>query len=134
MTDYLNWKILKSIIDYKGDDEDKQNEAQLAQQQYSEVADWCTNNQQYYIVETELYYEVQPIPNTSEDILKEQVRQVRDNYLLETDYTQLPDAPFNEEEKIQYANYRQYLRDYTLLDNWWLSNPKTFEEWLNNNN
>lgn len=65
----------------------------------------------------------------TEDELKQRVRSVRDGYLKDTDFTQLNDAPFTSEEKLQYAQYRQYLRDYTEGDNWWLQNPKTFEEW-----
>lgn len=65
-----------------------------------------------------------------EDLQKE-VRAVRNNYLAKYDFTQLSDAPFTEEEKQKYADYRQYLRDYTNQPNWWLQNPKTFEEWSN---
>lgn len=69
---YTKWKVLKSVINYTGSDEEKQAQAQAAQEQYSEVAEWCNENGQYYIEETELYYEVQPIPAplppTHEDI------------------------------------------------------------------
>jgi len=65
----------------------------------------------------------------TEDELKQRVRSVRNEYLKDTDFTQLNDAPFTTEEKLQYAQYRQYLRDYTESENWWLSNPKTFDEW-----
>lgn len=129
MTDYSNWKVLKSVINYYGNDEEKQQAAKQASDEYTEVAAWCTEGQQYMIVETELYYEVQPIPAPTEEELKAQVRAVRDAYLQHYDFTQLPDAPFNEVEKAQYADYRQYLRDYTTLPNWWLANPQTFEEW-----
>lgn len=68
-------------------------------------------------------------PEPTEDEMKESVRSVINGYLKDTDFTQLNDAPFTSEEKLQYAQYRQYLRDYTEGENWWLSNPKTFEEW-----
>jgi hypothetical protein len=68
-------------------------------------------------------------PEPTEDEMKESVRRIRNGYLKDTDFTQLNDAPFTSEEKLQYAQYRQYLRDYTEGENWWLSNPKTFEEW-----
>lgn len=68
-------------------------------------------------------------PELTEDELKERVRIVRNRYLQDTDFTQLNDAPFTSEQKLQYAQYRQYLRDYTKGENWWLNNPKTFEEW-----
>lgn len=65
----------------------------------------------------------------TEDELKQRVRAVRNEYLQYYDFTQLVDAPFTDEEKAIYAEYRQYLRDYTEGENWWLQNPKTFEEW-----
>lgn len=72
MTDYANWKVLKSVINYKGDDEEKIAEAQAAQAEYTEVAEWCNNGRQYHIEETELYYETvenpAPLPPTHEDI------------------------------------------------------------------
>ena len=70
-----------------------------------------------------------PQYNPTEDELKTNVRRVRNEYLQYYDFTQLVDAPFTDEEKAVYAEYRQYLRDYTEGENWWLQNPKTFEEW-----
>ena len=65
----------------------------------------------------------------TEDEMKENVKMIRNSYLQQTDFTQLSDAPFTVEEKAEYAEYRKYLRDYTEEENWWLQNPKTFEEW-----
>lgn len=65
----------------------------------------------------------------TEDEMKESVKRIRNSYLQQTDFTQLSDAPFTVEEKAEYAEYRKYLRDYTEEENWWLQNPKTFEEW-----
>ena len=73
---------------------------------------------------------VPPIPpEPTEDELKENVRSIRDGYLSYWDFSQLVDAPFTEDEKLKYREYRQYLRDYTKEDNWWLQNPMTYEEW-----
>ena len=85
MTDYSNWKVLKSVINYYGNDEEKQQAAKQASDEYTEVAAWCTEGQQYMIVETELYYEVQaipaPLPPTDEEI-----RQMRERaYEAEVD-------------------------------------------------
>lgn len=49
-----------------------------------------------------------------EPILKE-VRAKRNKLLQECDYTQLPDSPLSEEEKQEWAEYRQQLRDITQL-------------------
>lgn len=72
-------------------------------------------------------------PEPTEDEKKESVRAVRNGYLKDTDFTQLNDAPFTSEEKLQYAQYRQYLRDYTEGENWWLNNPMDFNSWRENN-
>ena len=60
---------------------------------------------------------------------KEQVRAVRNQYLEQTDKYMIADYPITDEEREQYKAYRVYLRDYTLEDEWWLANPKTFEEY-----
>ena len=60
---------------------------------------------------------------------KEQVRAVRNQYLEQTDKYMIADYPITDEEREQYKAYRVYLRDYTLEDEWWLANPKTYEEW-----
>ena len=73
------------------------------------------------------YAPLPPEPTTEEK--QAEVRGVRDSYLQSTDFTQLDDAPFTEDEKIEYREYRQYLRDYTNGQNWWEQNPKTFNEW-----
>lgn len=82
MTDYSNWKILKSVINYTGDDEQKQAAAQAAQEEYTAVATWCNENQQYTIDDNELYYFTvelpAPLPPTDEEI-----RQMRIHYRRE---------------------------------------------------
>ena len=113
---YENWKILKA---------DLNNDLE----EYSNVAQWCNENQQYIIIEDGDYYKVSEKPEPSVEILQKRVRDLRNDYLSKYDFTQLPDAPFSEEEKEKYAEYRQYLRDYTNQDEWWLEYPLTYEEW-----
>ena len=61
---------------------------------------------------------------------KEQVRAVRNQYLKQTDkYIALSDYPITDEERELYRQYRTYLRDYTLSENWWEHSPKTLDEW-----
>ena len=118
---YENWKILKSELDEKAEE-------------YSQVAEWCNEGQKYHIEDTGEYYEVVKNSEPTEDELKSQVRNIRNMYLQQCDFTQLPDAPFTEEEKQKYVEYREYLREYTDQENWWLKNPLTFEEWKESNN
>lgn len=45
------------------------------------------------------------------------VRNTRDNLLSKSDWTQIPDSPFTEEQKTAWAAYRQSLRDLTQHEN-----------------
>ena len=65
----------------------------------------------------------------TEDELKAQVRAVRNQYLEQTDKYMIVDYPITDDERELYKQYRTYLRDYTLSENWWESNPLKFEEW-----
>ena len=57
------------------------------------------------------------------------VREVRNQYLADTDLYMIADFPITEEQRNQYKAYRQYLRDYTTSENWWEENPLGFEDW-----
>ena len=46
--------------------------------------------------------------------LKQNIRMIRDKYLLITDFTQLSDAPISDAAKLDFKNFRQQLR--TMLD------------------
>lgn len=54
-------------------------------------------------------YEVITLSN--KDIIDEVIRRRRNFELITSDWTQLPDAPFSESKKIEWAVYRQQLRD-----------------------
>ena len=60
---------------------------------------------------------------------KEQVRSVRNQYLEQTDKYMIADYPITDDERELYKQYRTYLRDYTLSENWWEHSSMTFEEW-----
>ncbi len=60
---------------------------------------------------------------------KEQIRQVRNQYLEQTDKYMITDYPITDDERELYKQYRTYLRDYTLSESWWEHSPMTFEEW-----
>ena len=70
---------------------------------------------------------VKPEPTVEELML--QVRAVRNGYLQDTDKYMLEDYPITSEEKELCKQYRQYLRDYTEQEEWWLQNPLTFDDW-----
>ena len=70
-------------------------------------------------------------PEKPVEELQAQVRAVRNQYLKQTDEFMIVDYPITEEERGLYRQYREYLRDYTLSENWWESNPLKFEEWNN---
>ena len=73
----------------------------------------------------------EPEPHVpTEDELKVQVRSVRNRYLEQTDKFMLVDYPITSTQKTKYKQYRTYLRDYTLMGNWWVSEPQKFEEWV----
>lgn len=116
MIDYKDWKILKSELN-----------ANL--NEYSKVAQWCNESGKYHMDHDDLYYKVVENPEPSVEDLQKEVRALRNNYLAKYDFTQLSDAPFTEQEKEKYAQYRHYLRDYTNQENWWKQNPLTYEEW-----
>lgn len=95
-----------------------------------EAAIWCNMNNAYIDKIAEGKYEIKENQGPSEDELKERIRAIRKSYLASLDYTQVLDAPFTDEERAVYAEYRQYLRDYTTEEEWWLSEPLTYEEWI----
>lgn len=70
-------------------------------------------------------------PEKPVEELQAQVRAVRNQYLKQTDEFMIVDYPISDEERVLYRQYRTYLRDYTLTENWWESEPLKFEEWNN---
>ena len=61
---------------------------------------------------------------------KTDVRAVRNQYLEQTDKYMITDYPITDDERELYKQYREDLRDYTLPENWWESEPQKFEEWV----
>lgn len=63
--------------------------------------------------------------------LQAHIRSIRNYLLNDTDkYVSVPDFPIDENTRNQYIEYRQYLRDYTKNENWWLSEPLVFDAWV----
>ena len=74
-------------------------------------------------------YQIVELPKPSLDELKLAKRAERDTMLKSTDIYMLSDYPVADAEREQYKQYRKYLRDYTLAENWWQTEPLGFDEW-----
>jgi len=74
----------------------------------------CINNQGKYMVDTNalMLIEAPVTTTTTAEELLELIRLKRNRLLAESDWTQLPDAPMTEEEKVAWVVYRQALRDF----------------------
>ena len=73
MTDYTNWKILKSEADEKTEE-------------YSQVAEWCNEGQEYHIEEVgDEYQVVKNSEPTQEELNQQEIRTLKD-FLSKTDY------------------------------------------------
>lgn len=70
MTDYSNWKILKSELDEK-------------QEEYADVASWCNENGEYHIEEHGEYYAVvknpEPTPMTYDEVKQARIAYRREH-------------------------------------------------------
>ena len=96
--------------------------------QYADLAVYCNKNGKV-IEDKGDYLEAVNPPEPSVEEKEARVRQVRNQYLKQTDEFMITDYPITDEERELYKQYRTYLRDYTLSENWWESEPLKFEEW-----
>lgn len=96
--------------------------------QYADLAVYCNKNG-LIIEDKGDYLEAVNPPEPSDEEKKARVRQVRNQYLKQTDEFMIVDYPITDDERGLYRQYRVYLRDYTLSENWWKVNPLKFNEW-----
>ena len=96
--------------------------------QYADLAVYCNKNG-LIIEDKGDYLETVNPPEPSDEDKKAEARAVRNQYLEQTDKFMLVDYPITDDERELYKQYRTYLRDYTLSENWQESNPLKFEEW-----
>jgi len=85
---YADWKVKKELIyGYDNPTEEQRKEMEEAQNEYSKVAEWCNQSQEYHIEDTEDgYFSVVKNPEpTKEDLLKSEMYELQ-RYLSETDY------------------------------------------------
>ena len=97
--------------------------------QYADLAVYCNKNG-LVIEDKDDYLEAVNPPEPTDEEKQTRVRQVRNQYLQDTDkYIALSDFPITDEERELYKAYRVYLRDYPETENWFKTDPMTFEEW-----
>ena len=60
---------------------------------------------------------------------KAEVRAVRNRHLEQTDKYMITDYPITDDERELYKQYRAYLRDYTLTEDWFEHEPMSFADW-----
>ena len=96
--------------------------------QYANLAIYCNKNGK--VIEDFCdYLEAVNPPEPSDEEKEAEVRAVRNQYLEHTDKYMITDYPITDDERELYKQYRTYLRDYTLSENWQKSNPLKFYEW-----
>ena len=69
-------------------------------------------------------------PEKPVEELQAQVRQVRNQYLKQTDEFMIVDYPITSTQKAKYKKYRAYLRNYPdSSEDWFEHEPMSFDEW-----
>ena len=96
--------------------------------QYADLAVYCNKNG-LIIEDKGDYLEAVNPPEPSVEEKEARVRQVRNQYLEQTDKFLLSDYPITSTQKTKYKQYRAYLRDYTLTEDWFEHEPMSFDEW-----
>lgn len=103
----------------------------LTKENYTQGALWCNeNNARIELIDGEYVIVATPEPTVEE--LQAEVRAVRNSYLEKyVDPKQLVMVwdSLSADDKKLYADYRQYLLDYTEQEDWYLQNPMTLDEW-----
>ena len=101
---------------------------EMTNAQYADLAVYCNKNG-LIIEDKGDYLEAVNPPELSDEEKKARVRQVRNQYLKQTDEFMIVDYPITDDERELYKQYREYLRKYPECQDWYKANPKTYEEW-----
>ena len=97
--------------------------------QYADLAVYCNKNG-LIIEDKGDYLEAVNPPELSDEEKKARVRQVRNQYLEQTDKFMIADYPITSTQKTKYKQYRAYLRDYPdSSEDWFEHEPMSFDEW-----
>ena len=99
-----------------------------ANAKYADLAVYCNKNG-LIIEDKGDYLEAVNPPEPSDEEKKARVRQVRNQYLKQTDEFMIVDYPITSTQKTKYKQYRAYLRDYTLTEDWFEHEPMSFADW-----
>lgn len=68
-------------------------------------------------------------PAKPEEVLAEEKRAIRNQYLTDSDKYMLPDFPVSEEERALWVKYREYLRNITKAPNFPNVDVLNFKNW-----
>ena len=101
---------------------------------FNELVDKRNLPKRYFQIGSEPETPIQPTPtDPTEEQMKEQVRLFRaGGFERYVDWYQSKPLLWDEltqAEKDDIAAYREYLKDYTNQENWWLQNPLEYDEW-----
>lgn len=99
--------------------------------QYADLAVYCNKNGKVIEDKGDYLEAVAPSGPTVEE-LQAQVRAVRNSYLekyVDPKQLVLVWDSLSADDKNLYADYRTYLLDYTEVEEWYLQNPMTLDEW-----
>ena len=116
------------LVVIKGNKTMKLYKNEMTNEKYADLAVYCNKNGKV-IEDKGDYLEAVNPPEPSDEEKKARVRQVRNQYLQQTDKFMIVDYPIADDERELYKQYRTYLRDYTLSENWWEHLPKDFSTW-----
>lgn len=106
---------------------------EMTNTKYADLAVYCNKNG-LVIEDKGDYLEAVNPPEPTDEEKQTRVRQVRNQYLQDTDkYIALSDFPITDEERELFKQYREYLRTYPECQDWYKANPKTYEEWKEEN-
>ena len=97
--------------------------------EYANLAVYCNKNG-LIIEDKGDYLEAVNPPEPSDEEKKARVRQVRNQYLKQTDEFMIVDYPITSTQKAKYKKYRAYLRNYPdSSEDWFEHEPMSFDEW-----
>lgn len=122
---YENYRIEKSELN----DLKKTEEYMLVEQ-------WCHSQPNYSICSDDIYVWVQKNPEQTQEQKEQEVRAIRDLYLIVYVDNQFKNIlmwnEMEESKQQEIQEYRRYLLDYTATESWFEAVPLDFKAWKEN--